>query len=312
MDSFLIAANAVLPMFLLIALGIVLRRFPFMRPEIADGINSLAFKVLLPTLLFNNIYGGELSAVVRPRLIIYCLAGAITIWLISILITHLAEKRKSKRGALIQGMYRSNFIIFGLPIVINLFGPDKAAVTSFMIAVTVPLFNLLAVITLEIYSGRNTRISSLLLDILKNPLIISSIIGFLFMMLQIPLPAFISVTIGNIAGTATPIALIILGAMLQPHKIRDNYSAISIALGFRLIIAPLLAIPFAVLLGFRGVELATILAIFASPTAVSSFVMAKQMGGDGDLAGQIVVFSTLFSCITVFLWVFGTHSLSLL
>jgi predicted permease len=312
MDSFLIAVNAVLPMFLLIALGIVLRRLPFMRPQIADGINSLAFKVLLPALLFNNIYGGELSAVVRPRLIVYCLAGTVVIWLISILITHLAEKGKSKRGALIQGMYRSNFIIFGLPIVINLFGSDKVAVTSFMIAVIVPLFNLLAVITLEIYSGRNTRIGSLLLDILKNPLIISSVIGFLFMMLQIPLPGFISVTIGNIAGTATPIALIILGAMLQPHKIKDNYSAIGIALAFRLLIAPLITIPLAVLLGFRGVELATILAIFASPTAVSSFVMAKQMGGDGDLAGQIVVFSTLFSCITVFLWVFGTHSLSLL
>ena len=148
MNSFLISVNAVLPMFLLIALGIGLRRFPFMNPQIADGLNSFTFKVLLPVLLFNNIYSGELGTVVRPRLIVFCVVASVAIWLLSIPITHLTQKERSKRGALIQGMYRSNFIIFGLPIVINIFGADKAAVTSFMIAVIVPLFNLLAVTTL--------------------------------------------------------------------------------------------------------------------------------------------------------------------
>ena len=219
------------------------------------------------------------------------------------IIIPLIEKENRKRGVLIQTIFRSNFVLFGIPVVLSLFGDQGAGITSLLIMVVVPLFNFLAVIVLEVFRGGEISIEDIARGIIKNPLIISSVLGLIMMLMEIKLPIFLEKTIGDISKIATPLALIILGGSFEFNKIKGNIRNIFIGVVGRLIIIPSIFVPIAITMGFRNVELASVLIMFSAPTAVSSFTMAQQMDADSELAGQLVVFTTGFSIVTIFFWI---------
>ena len=307
MSSLVVSANAVLPMFLIIALGIALRRFSLIEEKVASALNNLVFLVLLPTLIFNNIRNADIYAVLHPRFIVFSVASCFGVWGLATLIAKLTLSDPLQKGAFIQGMARSNFVLFGLPMYINLYGTGQAGLISFMVGVVTPVFNLLAILTLETYRHSAVKPSQVGRGIITNPLIIASAAGVVFMLLRIPLPEFLNIALANLGGATTPIALLVLGSLLTPAGIKGRLLPLSVAVTGKLIIIPAIVLPAAIAIGFRGHDLATLVAIFASPTAVASFVMARKLESDGELAAEIVVFSTLFSGVTVFLWVFVMH-----
>jgi predicted permease len=202
-------------------------------------------------------------------------------------------------------MFRSNFVIFGIPITEALCGKEATGIASVLIAIVVPLFNFAAVITLEIFNGSKPNFLKILKGIIKNPLIVASLTALLVNFTGIRFPGVIETSMSSIASIATPLALIILGASINFSTVSKNALAISLGLAVKLVILPAVMLSLAVFaFGFRGAEVSIIMAIFASPTAVSSFTMAEQMGGDGDLACQLVMFSTVASVLSMFLWVF--------
>jgi len=312
MNSFLMAVQVIAPLLLLMALGVVLRKIKLIDEATYKKLNTLIFKVFLPPLIFNNVYKSVITDVFDGKLILYSVICVLILFLLLILIVPLFEKSGPSCGALVQGIFRSNFVIFGVPLTVSLMGEGFAGKVAVVVAFVVPLFNFLAVIALEVFRHGKPDFKKILKGIVTNPLIISSAIGLLFSFLQIKLPSVLEVAISDVAKIATPLALIVLGASLDFKLLKANSLRVILAVIARLVVVPLVFLGVAILLGFRGADIAILIAVFASPTAVSSYAMAQQMDADAPLAGQIVAVSTAFCVLTVFLFVFGLDLIGVL
>ena len=309
MENLMISANAVLPMCLVMALGYGTRRLGWIRREEISAINKIAFRIFLPCLLYYNVYCSDLSGSFDPLLMAYAVGGVLLTFGLSLGYTLLTEKLPERRGVMIQGMFRSNYVIMGIPVATVLLGADQLGTVSILIAVVVPLFNMLSVVVLEVFRGQKPKPLHILGQIAKNPLVIGSVLGILTLAAGIRLPHILEQTIQNISAIASPLQLFLLGAFFQFSGLKTYRRELVTVSAAKLIVAPGLFLGLGALLGFRGVAFVSLIGVFASPTAVNSFTMAQQMGGDAELAGDIVVTTSAVSILTMFLWIFLFKSL---
>ena len=313
LESFMVAFNAVAPFLILLGIGFAAVRLKMTDRPFMDRLNALNYKLFFPFLMFNNVYSAKPENMPSMKLI---LTGVISVTLLVVLMMIVVPrivKENPRRGVVIQGVFRSNFIIYGIPLTTYVFGAERSSICGMMILIMVSLFNVAAVIVLETFrEGGKVQFSKLLLGIIKNPILQGCIVGLVFYLLQIRLPAFIATPVSSLAGLATNLALVILGANLKFEELRKNRRVISVVLLVRLILLPVVMVTFAYLIGLRGVELFLILMIFGTPVATSSYPMAQNMGGDGQLAGQLVFVSTVASLLTIFMFIFALSQLGLL
>lgn len=312
MQNLVIAFNAVLPVMLCIMLGYFLARIGMIREELRKGLNALCFKVFLPLYLFRSVYETNVSDAFNPGLMIFCCLGMIAWFAALMLLIPRMEKEDPRRGVLIQGMFRSNFALFGLPMAETLCGAENMGPTNLLIGVCVPLVNVLAVIALETFRGGKPNVKKMLLGIAKNPLIIASLLGLFFNLLGIPLYVDLKKTITSLGNVATPLSMVALGASFSFASARIYRRQLLLGVAGKLAICPLMMVTLGAILGFRAETLVPILIYFGAPTAVSSFPMAQQMDGDGELAASLVVFTSALSIVTIFLWVFALKSFNLI
>lgn len=300
----ILSFNVVVPLFLMLVLGYSLKQIRVYDEHTISGMNQLVFKVFLPLLLFINIYQTDVAGVFDLKLMLVAVLGVLGSFFMTWLIIAWIEKDNRKRGVLIQGIFRSNFVIFGIPVTTSLFGGEATGAAALLVAVIVPIFNMLSVVILEIYRGSRINVPKILKGIITNPLIIGSVIGLLCLWLHIKIPLVLEKTISDLSKVTTPLALVILGGSFTFSSMKGNVKQIAIGVLGKLVIVPVICLSFALLIGIRGVGLAILMSIFASPTAVSSFSMAKQMDGDADLAGHLVVLGSMLSVVTMFVWIF--------
>ena len=268
-------------------------------------MNNVVFRFFLPTLLFSNIYKTDFTQITSFGLLGYSVLAILTMFVFyMITIPRLIDDNR-KRGVLVQGICRSNFIFFGMPMAATLYGGASAGIASLMVGVVVPLVNITSVIALEYFRGNTPDYPKILKGIILNPIILGGILGMVFALSGTKLPKFIEGLIFEVADIATPLALIILGGSVTFTSARANVKPLVIGVLNRLVIVPAVGLAVSILVGYRGLELVLLLSMFASPAAVSSYTMAQQMNGDGELAGQIVVFTTAISLITLFFWISG-------
>ncbi|MBC5997107.1 AEC family transporter [Romboutsia ilealis] len=312
MENFILSFNVVTPLFLIMSLGYYLKYIKLLDKQTLNVMNSVCFKIFLPILLFFNIYQSDVKSSFNINLIIFSVSSIVILFIILCFLIPKIEKDNKKRGVMIQGIFRSNFVIFGMPIATSIYGEGNIGTTALLIAVIVPLFNLLSVISLELFRDGEINFKKILKGIITNPLIIASAVGILFVTLNITLPTFVEKSISDIAKIATPLSLILLGGSFSFSHIKEYLKHTVIIVLNKLIFVPLIFIPISIKLGFRGIELLTILLIFAAPVAVSTFQMSKQMDGDSILAEQSIVFTCLFCIPTVFLWILALKQLSLI
>lgn len=311
MESLKLSFNAVAPIFLLMLLGYTAKNLKLADKMVFDGMNKLVFKIFLPVLLFYNIYKTESSDVFDIKLIVFTVLGILCVFFLYYFLVFRLTDDNPKRGVMLQGSFRSNFAILGLPLVNYICRGSGSGLASLMVAVVVPLFNILAVISLERFRGGEVKIKNMLLGIIKNPLIIGCFVGAIFFVSGIKLPDILEKTVSDTASVATPLAIFILGASFTFSSIKGYAREILIIVSSRLIFVPVIMITLAVLLGFRGEALACLLVTFGSPVAVSSFAMAQQMDGDATLAGHAVIISSAFCLVTLFIQIFILSSLGL-
>ena len=311
MENLMISANAVLPMSLVMALGYGTRRLGWLRREEISTINKIAFRIFLPCLLYYNIYCSDLSGSFDPLLMTYAVGGVLLTFGLALGYTLLTEKLPERRGVLIQGMFRSNYVIMGIPVATALLGADQLGTVSILIAVIVPLFNMLAVVVLEVFRGQKPKPLHILGQIAKNPLVIGSVLGILTLVAGIRLPHILEQTIQSVSAIASPLQLFLLGAFFQFSGLKTYHRELVTVSIAKLIVSPGLFLGLGALLGFRGGAFVSLIGIFASPTAVNSFTMAQQMGGDAELAGDIVVTTSAASILTMFFWIFLFKSLGM-
>ncbi|MFC2424242.1 MAG: AEC family transporter [Fusobacterium polymorphum] len=306
MENFLLALNVVLPIFFIMTLGFFLKKIKMVDENSLNIMNRLVFRVFMTTLLFLNVYNiGDFSklSIDNLKLLAYAFIIIFIIVFLAWLIYMPKIKEKKKLSVLIQGVYRGNFVLFGLAIVDSIYGKEGLATVSLLTIVVIPTFNVLAVIILEYYSGREISKLKLLKQVLKNPLIIATLLGISFIVLKINIPKPVYKAIGDISKIATPLAFLVLGAGLKFGNILKNLKYLVSVNILRLIGNPLVTVGLGKLLGFQGIELVALLSMSACPTAVASYTMAKEMNADGDLAGEIVATTSILSIFTIFCWV---------
>ncbi len=304
MESLRLAFGSIAPIFLLMALGYLLKRIHFVSKETFDVINKMVFQIFLPVLLFYNIYTTESARVFDLSLILFVVSSVFCVFLLGWIAVLFLTKDNKKRGVMLQGFFRSNYAILGIPLVGYVCGESAKGLASLMVSVVIPLFNVLAVISLERFRDGKLNLKKMVLGVIKNPLIIACVLGMVFFGFGIKLPSILEKTVGDLAKVATPLAIIVLGASFTFSAIKGYRKEISVVVLTRLVIVPLLMLSAAAILGFRNEAIACLLVISGSPVAVSSFAMAQQMGGDEELAAQTIVISSAFCLITLFVWIF--------
>ena len=309
MENFILSINVVLPLFIIMTLGYFLKSIKLFDNHTVKQMNTVVFKSFLPVLLFYNIYKTDLSTGFRPKLMIFSVCSIISIFLALCFIIPRIEKDNKRKGVLMQAIFRSNFVLFGLPVTISLLGEQNVGVTSLIISVIVPTFNFLAVIALEMYTDEIINYKNIIKGIIKNPLIIASLLGILMLITGIKFPSVLDKTLFDLSKVATPLALAILGASFKFSATRGCLKQIIIGVFSKLVLVPMIFIPLSILAGFRDIELATLLIMFSAPVAINSFTMADQMGADSELAGQIVVFTSILAVFTIFVWIYIVKTL---
>jgi len=305
MENFIFSLNVVLPVFIVIGLGCLIKSFHIVDDHFVDVAIKFNFKVGLSTLLFNNIYTAEFKSVFDPKLLIFALLGISGTVLVLWLIVPVFIKDKKRASAMIHTIYRSNFVLLGIPLATNMFGKSNIACVSMLIPVAIPAYNLFAVVVLAAFDENNhekngQKIKSTVISILKNPLIIGSTLAIILKLFSIRLPEFLENSVSSIAALGTPMALITLGAQFNFKSSLENLKYSLIATFGRLIVVPSIVVSIAVILGFRSYELGGIFILFSAPAAISSYVMAKEMNSDYKLTGDIIMLTTMFSIFTIF------------
>ena len=298
-SNFILSVNAVLPMGVLMLIGMLIKKRDWLNQGELKRLNGVIFKVFFFFMLFNSTYHATINDY-RPRLLIYSIVAVLCLWIISWCFSCWATKNPRERGVMIQNLYRSNFVIMGYPVVVNMFGFENAGVTAMLVAVIVPMYNVLAVITFEYFRGGNLNIKSMLKEIVLNPMVMGFLSAAALRLVGVVLPVFLDKLVGLLTS---PLALIVLGASFSGMG-KPNWLQVIISVVGRLVVIPAFFLPISYYLGYRGIEFVSLLVMFGAPTAVISYAMAQMMDGDDVLAGNSVVYSTALSCFTLFCWIF--------
>lgn len=310
-NSFLLSLNAVISIFTTMAVGYGAKRMLHLEKAAIGRFNTMVFYTLLPLMLFYNIYSSNLRGGAGLQSLALALSVLLVLFLLTWAFIKRVEPMNSRRGVMIQASFRSNFLLLGMPLIQELCPGADLAVVSIMLAIVVPCYNALAVVTLETFSRKHINIRHILLGIAKNPLIVASVAGLLANLSGLRLPDCLENPISQLGASASPVALLLLGAQFEFQDVRLHRRNLAICTALRLLVYPGAALSLAALSGLRGPEFAALISMFATPTAVSSFSMAAQMGGDPDLAASAVTVTTMLSAATMFFWIFLFKSLGM-
>lgn len=331
-DVFLFTVNCIMPVILIMVLGYILKQKGFFTSEFLKIGNKTVFYVSLPVLLYKNIADIEDISQIRMDVIAYMFIAVAVLFVIGWIFSLFISDPKQK-GVIHQSTFRSNFALIGVPLAELMGGSNGVVMAAVISLFSIPLFNVLAVIVLSVYKDGKVKISikKLLLDIYKNPLIRGVLLGLLVAFIKYlfakngkthPLDyegvAFINTTITFIARSATPLSLLILGGQFELQQISGYKKPLIMGLVARNFIAPLFGVGIAAVLTKCGIldfgpdVFAALIALFATPVAVASAIMADAMENDGQLAAQLVVWTSLLSLVTLFVVIFIVRAIGLL
>lgn len=317
MNFFMLSVNIMTPIIAMIAIGYFLKIKGIIDDKFVNISSTIVFKIALPATLFYNTANSDLTTHInKDTWSFLCITCGILIitYFIGVFIASKTKWNEKTKGAFIQGVYRCNFVIIGYPILISLCGEEVIFKMTLLAICIIPIYNTLAVITLTINNPENKKldIKSIVYNIIKNPLILSILTGFAIALLQVKIPLFINNTLITIKGLTTPLALINIGSMFCFRINENNKKPLFTAVFLKTIFTPVVFTLLAIWIGFRDLTLAIMFIVFATPTAASSFIMAKVMNSNDELASSIVVVSTALSSLTIFIGIIILKSYGLI
>ena len=310
MDNLYYSLNATMPIFLVMILGFVFRKIGLLSENLASGINKFVFKVALPTNLFIQLYDVDIFTIWDTKYVIFCFVATLISVLISWGIAHFLRDR-SVRGEVVQASYRSSASLLGMAYIENIYG--SASVGSLMMIGCVPLYNVSAVIILSLMNPNNTgidgnKIKSSLIGIIKNPIIWGIILGFAWSLTGIHFPTIAETTVSYIGRTASPLGLLAMGAMIDFGSIIKQKGPVILSVFMKLVLFVVIFAPVAIWLGFEGEKLIALIIMLGSASTVAGFIMAKNMGHEGNVSAGSAALSTLLSSFTMTLWIWLLRS----
>ena len=306
LNNLIFCLNATVPIFFLILLGMFLRKIQLVDDAFTARLNTLVFRVCLPALLFHDMYRTDYRTNWNTAYVVYCALATLASILICTGISYLLKDR-SVQGEFIQTSYRSSATILGIAVVQNLY--QNVGMAPLMVIGAVPIYNIAAVIILEMYRPGRGKLNAALLrktlhGILTNPIILSILLGFAWSLMRIPLPTIGDTTLDYVGRCATPLGIIAMGASFRWEKARQSAGPALLSTFIKLFGLCALFLPLGVHLGFRKDLLVAALVMCGSSSTISCFVMAKGMGHKGDLTISTVMLTTLLSAFSLTFWLF--------
>ena len=311
MDSLLFSLNATVPIFLMMLLGLLFRRFGWLDEALAGRLNQFVFRVPLPIMVFSDLATVDIHSAWDTGFVLFCFAITVLSIAIAWALSYLWHDR-SLQGEFIQASYRSSAALVGMALMQNLYGSSSMA--PLMIIGSVPLYNIMAVVVLSLFGKERRGLDGQTMrrtakGIVTNPILLGILAGLLWAALKLPMPSILNKTISSLGGTATPLGLMALGASFDIKATAGRLLPAVTAAFMKLIGFCALFLPAAIALGFRQEALAAILVMLGSATTVSGYVMARNMGHEGVLSASVVVLTTLFSAFTITGWLWLLRSL---
>lgn len=312
-ENFMTALRVVFPLAALMGIGALVRKGGLIDRPSMRKVDVLSFRLFMPTLLFKNIYesdllhhSGGLGFVYIPvcMLLLFFVAG--------VYLPRRLIKNSASAASVGQALIRPNFILFGIAVAESMFGEGGAGTVALFGALIVPLINVFSTMVLELNRSGSADPKKLLISVLKNPMIIATLLALTLLALRIQIPDLIYTVIKDLAGVTTTIAFVSLGVSLDLGQAQSNRRVLTWAVLARMVLIPLIFLPLSVALGFRNEPLCALMIFFGAPTAVASYPMAVAMDADGPLAGQLVCCTTVVSIFTIFCWTFLLRTLGLM
>lgn len=316
MENFIYSVDATFPIFLVMVIGYILKQIGMLNDNFVTVANRFNFMVTLPFMLFRDISGVDIRAVFDIRYVLFCaLVSTACFWIIWGGVK-LFLKDQSMRGAFVQASFRSSAAVMGLAFIQNMYG--SSAMGPLMIVSAVPLYNIFSVIVLTFEGARSgevdpkQKVKDACINIAKNPIILGILAGLVVGLLGIDFPVIVDKTVNSVAQMATPLALITIGAGFEGRKALAKIRPTIAASMIKLVVQPLIFLPVAAWMGFRGEQMIAILIMLASPTTPSCYIMAKNMDNDGVLTASVIVMTTLLAAFTLTGWIFILKTVGLI
>ena len=311
MQNIIISFNVIAPLMLYMIAGALLSKNGTLPLDLTDKMTKVVSKAFIPFIMFKNIYQADLTGL-NANFGFYAAIANLVGWGLCWLVYCRIEKDPAKVGTMVQGGFRSNCVIFGIPVALSLFGEGNTVEVALAIATCVPIYNIFSVLILEIYGqkaamkedSKGLDVKVIAKGIATNKLIWAAILGLAVNFSGIDLPQVVDTCVAGMAGVVTPMSFVLLGASFRLQSAKADKKQIIIVTATKLVIYPALFMILPIYWGWSGRVMGAMLLSSAAPTAISSFPMAKAAGCDGDLAGELVAITSVVSIITMFFWIF--------
>jgi predicted permease len=289
-------ALLILPNFVLILLGLALaRRFDYGR-DFWEGLEKLVYYVLFPALLFRSLAVTKIDFAQAGWLIAAACAFTVAGFLLSLLAKPIFKLDQQLHATGSQCGYRFNTYV-GLAIAGSLFGSPGVALAALLLGVMIPLANFASVAMLATHSERG-----FLSELARHPLVVSSLAGFAWNALGLPLPGFADQTLSLLGQTALPAGLLSVGAAMRIERGQGPVGAHIWWLAVKLLVVPAIAFGLARALGLKGIEAHVLVLCAALPTATTAYILAVRMTGDGRAVATQITVGTVLSMVTIPAW----------
>lgn len=301
MDIFI----TIVPVFSIILLGWISRKKGFIHADFIGPANSLVFYIAIPAMIFSAISKATLTAHFNFGILVITLTTALVVCILVWIFGHTCRLKKSQLGSYVQISFHGNLGYIGLAVAFYFLGEDGFVKASILTGFLMILQNLLSVLALtvnshQLDSARYGR--TIVRNLVGNPVVLSAMAGIICSFLNVPIPLIVQRSLDILSGMALPMALLIIGASISFQDVRHKMKWVLSAISFKLILMPGLGYVGYRALGFSPEEYLPGLILLASPTATISYVMAKEMKGDPDLAVIAISMCTLLSALTYTFW----------
>ena len=336
LDSLIFAANAIIPMMLLMLLGYLLGKRNYFSPETLRQMNRFTFRFCVSSMMFRGIYTLSSLSDIGLDTICFVLVSIIVLTVLGWGEARLFTKERARRGVIIQNSFRSNIGVIGLYLASSLGGAEGSSVCAGIQAPVIIYNNIMAVTVLTLYSDRNGRspgAAEVLRRIAVNPMIRGQVAGLVCLALRQFIPCgadgtpvfslardlpFLYSAIDSLASLTAPMLLVLLGAQVDFGAVRHFRRELIVGTVHRLALAPVVGFSLALLaqrlglLTLTSALSASLVGLYASPAAVASAVMTEEIGGDAELARQYVVWTSALSSLSLFALVLALRGMGLL
>lgn len=301
MEHLWTAFTVIFPLMVMMATGYGLKRLAGISESVFLIINRIIFYVAIPSQVFRSIAFSDIGMEKQGFFCLWIVGWILIVFVLCQLLIPRWMPDPKRSGVAVQATVRSNDAIFGMAVATALFGTERLGTMALAIALSVPMFNVLGVVALEINCGGKVHVGHLLRNIAKNPIILAVLLGFLVRLINIPIPDVLLSPVHSFAELCTPLGFLVLGGMLTVSSLKENRKPLFWISLVKLILMPLVIVSLSALVGFRGEQLLSLLILFGAPTAMAGFPLACAMGADGKLAGELVAVTTALSLPTMFL-----------